>query len=48
VPDNKDGPVKVKTPIKLEGTKKEGKRGNKTQAVTLLLVKRLPKKPYYL
>jgi hypothetical protein len=30
VPDNKGGPVKVKTPVKLGGTKKKGKEGNKT------------------
>jgi hypothetical protein len=30
VPNNKGDPVKVKTPIKLGGTKKEGKKGNKT------------------
>jgi hypothetical protein len=30
MPSNKDGLVKVKTPVKLRGTKKEGKGGNKT------------------
>jgi hypothetical protein len=27
---NKGSPVKIKTPIKLKGTKKKEKRGNKT------------------
>jgi hypothetical protein len=48
VPSDKGGPVEVKTPVKLGGTKREGKGGNKTQAVALLLLKRLPKKPYHL
>jgi hypothetical protein len=48
VPNNKDSLVKVKTSVKLKDTKKEGKEGNKTQAVTLLLVKELPKELYYL
>jgi hypothetical protein len=43
VPDNKGGPVRVKTPIKLGDIKREGKGGNKTQAVILLLVKQLLK-----
>jgi hypothetical protein len=30
VPGNKGGLVEVKTPVKLGGTKKEGKGGNKT------------------
>jgi hypothetical protein len=30
VPNNKGGPVKIKTPVKLKGTKKEEKRNNKT------------------
>jgi hypothetical protein len=48
VPSNKGGPVRVKTPVKLGGIKREGKGGNKTQAVVLLLLKRLLKKPYHL
>jgi hypothetical protein len=28
--DNKSGPVGVKTSVKLKGTKREGKEGNKT------------------
>jgi hypothetical protein len=30
VPNNKGGLIKVKTPVKLGGTKKEGKGSNKT------------------
>jgi hypothetical protein len=30
VPSNKDSLIKVKTPIKLKGIKKEGKKDNKT------------------
>jgi hypothetical protein len=30
MPGDKGGPVGVKTPIKLEGIRKEGKGGNKT------------------
>jgi hypothetical protein len=30
VPSNKGSLVKVKTPVKLEGIKREGKEGNKT------------------
>jgi hypothetical protein len=48
VPGDKGGPVGVKTPVELGGTRREGKGGNKTQAVALSLVKRLPKKPYHL
>jgi hypothetical protein len=48
VPGDKGGPVRVKTPIKLGSTRREGKGGNKTQAVALLLLERLPKKPYHL
>jgi hypothetical protein len=47
-PGEKVGPVRVKTPYKLGGSKKGGKGGNKTQAVALLLVERLPKKTYHL
>jgi hypothetical protein len=42
VPGDKGGPVE------LGGTKREGKGGNKTQAVALSLVERLPKKTYHL
>jgi hypothetical protein len=48
VPGDKGGPVGVKTPVELGGTKREGKGGNKTQAVALSLVERLPKKTYHL
>jgi hypothetical protein len=37
--------VGVRTPRELGGTKKEGKGGNKTQAVVLYLLNRLPKPP---
>ncbi len=45
VPRDKKGPVDIKTPFKLGGTKKAGNGGNKTQAVALHLIKRLPKPP---
>jgi hypothetical protein len=48
VPGDKGGPVGVKTPVKLGSTRREGKGSNKTQAVALLLLERLLKKPYYL
>jgi hypothetical protein len=48
VPGDKGGPVGVKTPVELGGTRREGKGGNKTQAVALSLLERLPKKPYHL
>ena len=35
----------VRTPKELGGTIKQGNRGNKTQAVVLHLIKRLPKPP---
>jgi hypothetical protein len=41
----KNGPVGVRTPRELGGTKKAGNGGNKTQAVVLHLIKRLPKPP---
>jgi hypothetical protein len=44
-PGIKNGPVGVRTPRELGGTKKEGKGGNKTQAVVLHLLNRLPKPP---
>jgi hypothetical protein len=43
VPGNKNGPLGVRTPRELGGTIKAGKGGNKTQAVVLHLIKRLPK-----
>jgi hypothetical protein len=43
VPGQKNGPLGVKTPRELGGTIKAGKGGNKTQAVVLHLIKRLPK-----
>jgi hypothetical protein len=42
---NKNGPLGVSTPRELRGTIKAGKRGNKTQAVVLHLIKQLPKPP---
>jgi hypothetical protein len=42
---DKNGPVGVRTPRELGGTKKEGKGGNKTQAVVLALINRLPPPP---
>jgi len=41
----KNGPVGVRTPRELGGTIKAGTGGNKTQAVVLHLIKRLPKPP---
>ena len=43
MPGDNGSLVGVKTSVKLGDTKREGKGGNKTQAVTLLLVERLPK-----
>jgi hypothetical protein len=43
VPGQKNSPLGVKTPRELRGTIKVGKGGNKTQAVVLHLIKRLPK-----
>jgi hypothetical protein len=45
IPGIKNGPVGVRTPRELGGTKKAGNGGNKTQAVVLHLIKRLPKPP---
>ena len=45
IPGIKNGPVGVRTPRELGGTKREGNGGNKTQAVVLHLIKRLPKPP---
>ena len=45
VPGEKNGPVGVKTPKELGGTIRDGNRGNKTQAVVLHLINRLPKPP---
>jgi hypothetical protein len=45
IPGEKNGPIGVKTPQELGGTKKAGNGGNKTQAVVLHLIKRLPKPP---
>jgi len=45
IPGAKNGPVGVKVPVALGGSKKAGKGGNKTQAVAISLVQRLPKPP---
>jgi hypothetical protein len=45
VPGVKNGPVGVKTPVELGGTKRVGNGGNKTQVVALHLIKRLPEPP---
>ena len=45
IPGIKNGPVGVRTPRELGGTIKQGNRGNKTQAVVLYLINRLPKPP---
>jgi hypothetical protein len=43
MPGDKNRPLGVHTPRELGGTVQEGKGGNKTQAVVLHLIKRLPK-----
>jgi hypothetical protein len=45
VPGEKNGPVGVRTPRELGGTIRAGNGGNKTQAVVLHLIKRLPEPP---
>jgi Transposase IS4 len=45
IPGMKNGPVGVRTPRELGGTIRDGNGGNKTQAVILHLIKRLPKPP---
>ncbi len=45
IPGIKNGPVGIKTPVELGGTKQAGNGGNKTQAVVLHLIKRLPEPP---
>ena len=45
IPGIKNGPVGVRTPRELGGTKKARNGRNKTQAVVLHLLKRLPKPP---
>ncbi len=45
IPGVKNGPVGVRTPRELGGTIRDGNQGNKTQAVVLHLLKRLPKPP---
>jgi hypothetical protein len=42
IPGDKNGPVNVRTPRELGGTIKAGNGGNKTQAVCLKLLQRLP------
>jgi hypothetical protein len=37
----------VKTPVELGSTKKQGKGGNKSQAMVLLLLERFPRKGYH-
>lgn len=45
IPGLKNGPVGIRTPVALGGTKRDGNKGNKTQAVVLHLINRLPKPP---
>ncbi len=45
IPGEKNGPIGVRTPKELSGTIRAGNGGNKTQAVVLHLIKRLPKPP---
>jgi hypothetical protein len=45
VPGQKNSPLRIKTSRELKGTIKAGKGGNKTQAIVLHLIKRLPKPP---
>jgi hypothetical protein len=45
IPGEKNGPVGVRTPRELGGTIRDGNGGNKTQAVVLHLIKRLPIPP---
>ena len=45
IPGQKNGPVGVRTPRALGGTIKAGNGGNKTQAVVLHLIQRLPEPP---
>jgi len=45
IPGVKNGPVGVRTPWELGGTKRDGNKGNKTQAVVLHLLNQLPKPP---
>lgn len=45
IPGERNGPVGIKTPVELGGTKKTGKGGNKTQAVVIALLQRLPQPP---
>ena len=47
IPGEGNGPVGVRTPYQLGGTKKKGKGGNKTQAVAYELLQRLPGKGYH-
>jgi hypothetical protein len=45
IPGQKNGPLGIRIPRELSGTIKAGNGGNKTQAVVLHLIKRLPKLP---
>jgi hypothetical protein len=45
IPRDKNGPVGVRKPRELRGTKKARKGGNKTQAIVLHLIGQLPKPP---
>ena len=47
-PGKGGGPLNTPCPRELGGHGKSGRGGNKTQAVVLKLLKRLPNKPYYL
>jgi hypothetical protein len=44
----KNSPVRMKTPVELSGTKKQGRKGNKSQAIVLLLLEKLPRKGYHI
>jgi hypothetical protein len=46
IPGEGNGPVGIKTPTTLDSTKRDGNRGNKTQAAALALLERLPGKGY--
>jgi hypothetical protein len=47
-PGSKNGPINVQTPVELRGSKKQGKGGNKTQAVAFKLIESLPGPGYHI